>query len=75
MSLVASLHAVLRKRDVRAAIGWVGLIWLAPWIGAIVYAAFGLNRIKRRASQLHRQRRRLPLSTTAAMRIARAKRE
>ena len=75
MSLVASLHAVLRKRDVRAAIGWVGLIWLAPWVGAVSYAAFGLNRIKRRASQLHRQRRRLPLSTTAAMRIARAKRE
>ena len=75
MSLVASLHAILRKRDVRAAIGWVGLIWLAPWVGAVVYAAFGLNRIKRRASQLHRQRRKLPLSTTAAMRIARAKRE
>jgi cardiolipin synthase len=53
----------------------VGLIWLAPWVGAVSYAAFGLNRIKRRASQLHRQRRRLPLSTTAAMRIARAKRE
>jgi len=75
MSVVASLHAVLRKRDVRAAIGWVGLIWLAPWVGAVVYAAFGLNRIKRRASQLHRQRRKWPLTTTAAMRIARAKRE
>ena len=75
MSLVASLHAVLRKRDVRAAIGWVGLIWLVPWVGALVYAAFGLNRIKRRASQLHRQRRRLPLTTTAAMRIARAQRQ
>ena len=75
MSVVASLHAVLRKRDVRAAIGWVGLIWLAPWVGAIIYAAFGLNRIKRRASVLHRRRRRLPLSTTAAMRIATGKRQ
>ncbi|MEY4608751.1 MAG: hypothetical protein RL625_968 [Gemmatimonadota bacterium] len=75
MSVTASLHAVLRKRDVRAAIGWVGLIWLVPWVGALLYAAFGLNRIKRRASQLHRQRRRLPLTTTAAMRIARVQRQ
>ena len=71
LSVVASLHVVLRKRDVRAAIGWVGLIWLVPGIGALLYAIFGLNRIQRRATLLNRERRRLLLSTPAAMSIAR----
>lgn len=70
VSLVASGHAVVRKRDVRAAIGWVGLIWLVPGLGAFLYALLGLNRIRRRASQLHRDRRRLLLSTPGALRIA-----
>lgn len=48
----ASAHAVLHKRDVRAAIGWVGLIWLVPFFGSIFYGLFGINRIRRRASDL-----------------------
>jgi len=71
VSLLASAHVIVRKRDVRAAIGWVGLIWLVPGLGAFLYALLGLNRIRRRASQLHRDRRRLALSTPGALRIAR----
>lgn len=71
VSVVAALHVVTRKRDVRAAIGWVGLIFLVPGVGALLYAMFGLNRIQRRASQLHRARRRLLLSTPQAISIAR----
>jgi cardiolipin synthase len=71
MSLAASLHVVVRKRDVRAAIGWVSFIWFVPGLGAFIYAMFGLNRIQRRASVLHRARRRLPLSTPSATSIAR----
>lgn len=71
VSLVASAHVVVRKRDVRAAIGWVGLIWLVPGLGAFLYALLGLNRIRRRATQLHRDRRKLSLSTPGALRIAR----
>jgi cardiolipin synthase len=71
VSVVATLHVVTRKRDVRAAIGWVGLIWLVPGVGALLYAMFGLNRIQRRANQLHRTRRRLLLSTPQAISIAR----
>jgi cardiolipin synthase len=52
LSLGASAHAVLRKRDVRAALGWVGIIWLAPFAGACAYAVFGVNRIRRRALAL-----------------------
>ena len=56
IAVVASAHAVLRKRDVRAAIGWVGLIWLVPFVGSALYGLFGINRIRRRASELKLQR-------------------
>ncbi|HET8772063.1 MAG TPA: phospholipase D-like domain-containing protein [Gemmatimonadaceae bacterium] len=71
VDIVASMHVVIRKRDVRAAIGWVGLIWLVPGVGAVLYAMLGLNRIRRRATALHRDRRRLSLSTPSATSIAR----
>jgi cardiolipin synthase A/B len=51
-SVLASSHVVLHKRDVRSAIGWVGLIWLVPWLGAILYLLLGINRIQRRAALL-----------------------
>ena len=46
------MHAILYKRDVRATVGWVGVIWLAPFIGAALYVLFGINRIERRAARL-----------------------
>lgn len=49
LSLVASLHALLRKRDTRAVVLWVGLIWLLPIGGALLYWILGVNRIKRAA--------------------------
>jgi cardiolipin synthase len=55
---VAAAHAILTKRDVRAALGWAGLIILSPFVGALVYYLFGINRIARRAS------RELPLRFT-----------
>ncbi len=42
-----TVDAVLRKRHVSAVIGWVGLAWLAPGIGSILYLVFGINRIQR----------------------------
>jgi cardiolipin synthase len=52
---------ILRKRDSRAAVSWVGLIWLVPGLGALIYAALGVNRIRRRAVRL----RRAPLGATS----------
>ena len=49
---VAGAHAALTKRDVRAAIGWVGLVVVFPLAGPLLYALFGINRIRRRASGL-----------------------
>ncbi|MGB8931464.1 MAG: phospholipase D-like domain-containing protein [Anaeromyxobacteraceae bacterium] len=51
-SLLAAGHAVLHKRDVRAAIGWVAVILLTPGFGATAYALLGVNRIRRRALAL-----------------------
>jgi cardiolipin synthase len=51
-ALLASAHVVLHKRDVRAALGWVAFIWLAPVLGAVGYLLFGVNRIRRRAAAL-----------------------
>jgi cardiolipin synthase len=47
----ATLHAILYKRDARAVIGWVGVIWLTP-IGFLLYWVLGINRIQRRAKLL-----------------------
>jgi len=46
-AVAVTLHAVLRKRDSRAVIGWVGLAWLAPVIGSLGYLVLGINRIQR----------------------------
>lgn len=50
-----TVDAVLRKRHVSAAFGWVGLAWLAPVVGPLLYVCFGINRIRRNASQLRLQ--------------------
>lgn len=70
-NLAATGHVILRKRDVRATIAWVGVIWLVPAVGAVLYAMLGLNRIKRRAADLQRERRRIPLATPSDTAIAR----
>jgi cardiolipin synthase len=52
ISVLASGHAVLHKRDSRAAIAWVGFIWLVPLGGAALYFIFGINRLRRKAALL-----------------------
>ena len=59
LSVVASIHAITTKREVRAAIGWVGLVWLVPFIGAALYAVAGVNRIRRRGGRIRRRMHRL----------------
>lgn len=59
LSVAVTIHAVLWKRDSRSVIGWVGLVWLVPLVGALSYWVLGINRIRRTAS-------RLSLGTTGA---------
>lgn len=48
----ASAHSLLRKRDPRAAIGWIAFSILFPLIGPLAYYLFGINRVKTRATKL-----------------------
>jgi len=54
-AISVTIDAVLRKRQVPAVIGWVGLAWLAPVVGSLLYVTFGINRIKRAAVALQRE--------------------
>ncbi len=52
LDLSTSAHAILFKRDHRAAVMWVAFIWFSPLVGAVGYLLLGVNRIRRRASRL-----------------------
>lgn len=52
VACLATAHVILTKRDTRAAIAWIGLLWLTPIIGAVLYFWLGVNRIRRRARSL-----------------------
>ncbi len=49
---IAAGHAVLHKKDTRAAIGWIGMIIMVPVGGALLYAWLGINRLQRKAMNL-----------------------
>lgn len=46
---MVTVHILLTKRDVTAAVAWIGLSWLVPVFGPIVYLVLGINRVRRRA--------------------------
>jgi cardiolipin synthase len=50
--LLATGHTLLYKRDTRAAIIWLSVIWTLPALGPLLYLVLGVNRIRRRAIQL-----------------------
>jgi cardiolipin synthase len=57
ISLVASGHVLLTKRNPRSAVSWIGLIWLSPMIGTVLYVMLGINRINRRGRSLQQKRK------------------
>jgi cardiolipin synthase len=50
---VAAAHALMYKRDPRAAFAWVVMSLLFPVVGPFLYYAFGINRVRTKARQLH----------------------
>lgn len=46
-AVAVTVHALLNKREVHNAIGWVALAWLAPVLGALAYLMLGVNRVQR----------------------------
>jgi cardiolipin synthase len=64
ITIIASGHAILYKRDIRAAIGWVFIIWFLPVFGAVLYIVFGINRIRRKARAIREGAPSLTVKTT-----------
>jgi len=52
LQICITVHILLYKEDVKSSIGWIGLVWLSPLFGALIYAILGINRIKRKALAL-----------------------
>ncbi len=46
-SAAAAIHAAMTKHDVRAAIGWVGVVIFSPLLGPLLYFVVGINRIRK----------------------------
>src|ERR1700742_3520491 len=64
VALIGALHVVvaaavtidvlLKKSDVRGALGWIGAAWFSPILGGLLYYLFGINRVTRRALKMGR---------------------
>lgn len=55
VSSILTVHVLLHKRETRSAIGWIGLIWLSPFVGSFLYVLLGINRIRRQARRLRKK--------------------
>jgi len=52
VALATACHALLYKRDPRAALGWIAVCLLYPLLGPVLYVLFGVNRVRTRAKKL-----------------------
>ncbi|MEX2335422.1 MAG: phospholipase D-like domain-containing protein, partial [Pseudohongiella sp.] len=51
IGLFTAGHALLNKRDPKAAFGWIALCIILPLAGPILYYLFGINRVRSRAQK------------------------
>jgi cardiolipin synthase len=51
-----TVHILLYKRNIGTSISWMGIAWLSPFLGGALYFMLGVNRVKRRAKRLRRER-------------------
>src|ERR1017187_4199812 len=49
---LVTADVLLKKSDVRGALGWIAAAWLSPIFGSLLYYMFGINRVTRRALKL-----------------------
>jgi cardiolipin synthase len=55
LGLVSAGHALINKRDPRAALGWIVTSIAIPLLGPLFYWGMGVNRIYSRARRWHRE--------------------
>jgi cardiolipin synthase len=44
-----TLHVLSHNRNPGSAVSWIGLAWLSPVVGSVLYLLLGINRVQRRA--------------------------
>jgi len=49
-----TLHVLAHNRNSGSAIAWIGLAWLSPVFGSVLYLLLGINRVRRRAKDYAR---------------------
>jgi cardiolipin synthase A/B len=54
VAATVTVDVLLKKSDVRGALGWIGAAWFSPVLGALLYYLFGINRVTRRALKMGR---------------------
>lgn len=52
LATLAATHAMIYKRDPRAALGWISVCMFFPFAGSLLYYIFGINRIQTQARKL-----------------------
>ncbi|GAB4343753.1 MAG: cardiolipin synthase [Candidatus Abyssubacteria bacterium] len=52
LSWASALHALLNKRDSRAALTWIAFCLMFPPLGPVLYFLFGINRVRTRGQRL-----------------------
>jgi len=56
LAVGVTVHVLLTKREAGSSVAWIGLAWLAPILGSVLYLLLGINRVRRRAISLGRPR-------------------
>ena len=44
-----TLHVLAHNRNPGSSVSWIGLAWLSPVVGSVLYLLLGINRVQRRA--------------------------
>jgi cardiolipin synthase A/B len=70
LAIGVTTHVLLYKREINTSAAWIGLAWLAPILGSVLYLLLGINRVRRRAMSL-RGRRSTDLADEAALEYGR----
>jgi cardiolipin synthase len=63
VSVVGAGHALLHKREPRAATLWVAACLVMPVVGVLLYVGFGVNRVRRRAQKVKAGRQNVRATT------------
>lgn len=52
LALAVTLHVLRTKQNTAACAGWIGVAWLMPITGSLLYLMLGINRVRRLARRL-----------------------